>query len=153
MFIKNYGLLWQLGAVDWGIALGPAGSLLGILASDPNSAPVNFRNQIGFFALYNQENLPVYCGYTGLGRDHALFQRLQQKRNLLPDGLGRFSWFGVATLQPDGSLPERDEQITGLRNAFLEQIGTVIVHSARPLENIGVDIFRGAEKYEQATPE
>ncbi len=113
MFIKNYGLFWKRDAVWWGQQgnkINP-GNLLGVLGR--GQARINFREQIGFYALYdiadnrnicdprdffnNPPAYPnrnthyghrdklIYCGYSGSGEIQRLLKRLSQQRKIQDD--------------------------------------------------------------------
>ena len=109
MFIKNYGLFWKRDDVWWGKRGNKQkGEFKGKKNNTENSRIVDFKNQIGFYVLYNIEDnrsildvrdvhhavnnrdsydTPyngndrlVYCGYSGKkeAQERALFHRIKQ---------------------------------------------------------------------------
>ncbi|MCA8833805.1 MAG: hypothetical protein K8953_01860 [Proteobacteria bacterium] len=181
-FIKNYGLFWKRNVVDWGnTGPGNAGGFWGMSKDGTELVEKNFREQIGFYALYdirdnrdihdvrdirndpaardacnnpydNGDKL-IYCGNSGSGGDHALFNRIAQQRGCLPDdSWNQFSWFGIANLEPDGSLPQREPTIGGERSNFLYQMEAVMIAISRPTHNREAGIFDNAKQYLQTPP-
>lgn len=72
--IRAYGLHWSSNKVHWGRrGAGNAGRLLGYEANRNN--PVDFRNQKGIYALYDDCDL-VYVGQVGTG-NIGLLERLR----------------------------------------------------------------------------
>jgi hypothetical protein len=59
MLIRSVGLFWQEEAVFWG-AGSKAGSLLGVPSNNTTAKPIDFRKQIGIYALYADYDL-VAC--------------------------------------------------------------------------------------------
>ncbi len=116
MFIKNYGLFWKRDAVWWGQQGNTTnpGNLFGVLEHGQDA--INFREQIGFYALYdihdnrdicdprdffnNPTACPdpnthyghrdklIYCGYSGSGKIQRLLKRLSQQRKIQDDKIG-----------------------------------------------------------------
>ena len=144
MFIKNYGLFWQCDDVDWGEARVRAGALLGKLPNEENR--VDFRQQIGFINLYNQNQDLVYCGHSGWRDEHAIIQRLQQLRGDFV--WTQFCWFGLRGVSDTHVLNPIALNLEESRETFLKQIGAIMIQLANPLENDPPN-FRGAVEYEQ----
>lgn len=94
--IKNYGLHWERGLVDFG---GPGHGKKGSLKGAKRGAKkriVDFREQIGVYVLYDENLKPVYVGQAGGGKNDRLFNRLKQhRRDHLRSRWTHFSWFGM----------------------------------------------------------
>ncbi len=145
MFIENYGLFWQCADVDWGEGPVRAGALLGKLQNEENV--VDFRQQIGFIHLYNQNQELVYCGYSGLTDNHAIIQRLQQLR--AAHAWTHFCWFGLRSVNDTHALNPLSPILEESRESFLEQMGVIMIQLANPPANSEPIDFGGAVKYEQ----
>lgn len=94
--IWNYGLHWHVDRVWWGSpSRGDAGLLYGATNRNaPEGQVVDFREQIGIYALYADYEL-VYVGQAGTGGTR-LFNRLNAHRSdHLSERWDRFSWFGA----------------------------------------------------------
>ncbi|AXA37024.1 hypothetical protein BRCON_2247 [Candidatus Sumerlaea chitinivorans] len=103
--IANMGLYWDRERVFWGKqARGAKGELLGRRASGKRKGTVNFWDQVGIYALYENYKL-VYVGQAGLSDKSCIGKRLRQHLN--DDLAGRwnkFSWFGLFPVGPDNKL-------------------------------------------------
>ena len=84
--IKNYGLRWRRDRIAWG-AGSRRGHLSGVLVGSKRSDPVDFREQIGIYILYEAGFLPVYVGQSGNG-NARLYSRLKSHQ----DGRLRDRW-------------------------------------------------------------
>ena len=106
--IWNYGLHWHVDRVWWGRP-GDRGVLCGATsrnASEENS--VDFREQIGIYALYADYDL-VYVGQAGTEGYATLFSRLRAHRSdHLSERWNRFSWFGVLYVNENNELEDPD---------------------------------------------
>jgi hypothetical protein len=106
--IRNVGLLWRRDKVDWSGTPGPNGraKLEGYLRGSPEFV-VDFRSQIGIYLLVDDrfdDRKVVYVGEAGLGKS-SLYARLKtHTRNHLAARWTRFSWFGLRTVNDDGTL-------------------------------------------------
>lgn len=134
MLVENIGSYWREDHVFWG-AGSQAGSLLGVDAANVTAAPVDFREQIGLYALYADYKL-VYVGQVGSG-NQKLFDRLKQHRkDDLAGRWDRFSWFGTRPLTPKGDrLRVERNQFHPTLDAVLNQIEGVLIHVAEPPYN------------------
>jgi hypothetical protein len=91
--IKNFGHFWSREKVFWGRPR-TEGHLKGLLRGSKKSE-VNFREQIGIYALFDSDREIVYIGEAGIG-NKRLFDRLKDHRtNHLRDRWVYFSWFGL----------------------------------------------------------
>lgn len=94
MFIKNYGLFWNVDEVDWCPGKGSKGAfrLLGRQGQNRTKLRLaDFRHQQGIYILYGDYG-PYY---TGLTTKQGLGKRL--KDHIFDEHAGnwnRFSWFG-----------------------------------------------------------
>src|SRR5262245_27903413 len=104
MLIKNYGHLWERKFINLGDQ-----KLKGHLRGYNGNISVDFREQIGVYALYDRNIVPVYVGQAG-SRSANLFNRLKQHDNdHLRSRWELFSWFGFRSVTPKGKLSARNE--------------------------------------------
>ena len=100
--IRSYGLHWRVDNVFWGRPKN-SGTLLGAASKSKKARAVDFRPQIGIYALYADYEL-VYVGQTGAG-DDRLFERFKaHKADHLSERWNRFSWFGTQWVTTTGNL-------------------------------------------------
>ncbi len=162
MSIKNYGLLWECRNVYWGNPVrGDDGKLLGKISDGVRPRIVNFREQIGLYGLYDNDNQLVYFGYSGVGGIQRLLKRLQQQRTSnrrLFRNWHKFSWFGMkAVANPnevamvDGyrGLLNMDATTPLDRVTFLHHVEAIGIAIADPPLNIRRGVLNKAQKYLQ----
>ncbi len=132
--IRSYGLLWDRKKVQW---KGREAGLPGRIRV--KTGPVDFRHQVGIYALYDEEFRLLYVGQAGSGRK-TLFDRLKlhcnprrRKDGGIPGLAGRwryFSWFGLR----------------GVRTTYNELAGptkgrqTTEAHALNALEAVAIEI-------------
>lgn len=118
--IWNYGLHWHVDRVWWGNP-GDAGRLSGATNRNaPEGQVVDFREQIGIYALYADYEL-VYVGQAGTGGTR-LFNRLNAHRSdHLSERWDRFSWFGALCVDDQYQLSNFDSvsEYTGCEDAHI----------------------------------
>ena len=133
MLIRSIGLFWKRDDVYWNSA--PAnGRLLGVPKNGKLSDPVNFRDQIGVYALYAGYDM-VYVGSTGSDKS-SLYRRLKtHTRNDLSDRWDRFSWFGTRWVTKAGQLAELTQKVHPSTLEAIEHIEAVLIHAAEPRLN------------------
>ncbi len=160
MSIKNYGLLWECRNVYWGNPIpGDDGKLLGKITDGVRPITVDFREQIGLYGLYNNDQL-VYFGYSGVGGIQRLLKRLQQQRNSnrLSGNWDKFSWFGmkavarprdVAKIDGHRGLLNIDETAPLDRVTFLHHVEAIGIAIADPPLNIRRGVLNKAQEYLQ----
>ncbi len=146
-YIKNYGLFWQRKHVTWGNQ-GSAGSLFGKKKGSKKSNPINFREQIGFYALYDDKHELIYFGQVG---KQTLFARLRQHtKGSISNRWVQFSWFGTRLVKKtDNNLSLPSASAQGNYADFLNQVEAIIIETARPKENRQGGKFKGADEYLQ----
>jgi hypothetical protein len=133
MLVRSVGLFWREDCVFWG-AGSNAGTLLGVPFRATTTEPIDFRGQIGIYALYADYDL-VYVGQAGSG-DQTMFTRLKQHRkNDLAGRWNRFSWFGVLRVLATGRLSSRTEALHPGLSDVLNHIEAILIHSAEPPMN------------------
>lgn len=121
--IWNYGLHWHVDRVWWGSpSPGDAGILYGAKNRNaPQEHVVDFREQIGIYALYADYEL-VYVGQAGTGGTR-LFNRLNAHRSdHLSERWDRFSWFGALDVDNQYQLSNFDSvsEYTGCEDAGIQ---------------------------------
>ncbi len=139
MLVRSMGLFWREDFVYWG-AGSQAGALLGVPFNETTSAPIDFRDQIGIYALYADYHL-VYVGQAGAG-DQTLFSRLKQHRkNDLSGRWNRFSWFGVLRVLNSGNLSSKTDALHPDLPDVLNHIEAILIHAAEPPMNSQGGLF------------
>jgi len=154
--IKNFGLRWRRDHIVWGAGYN-AGHLSGIPVGAKSSMPVNFREQIGIYILYEDGFVPVYIGQAGSG-NARLFSRLKQHRDgRLRDRWSYFSWFGFREIDRKGNLMlrQKPEARVGLRySSALDEIEGVLIQALEPrLNKQGAKWQKTAVEFIQARPD
>lgn len=151
--IKNYGLRWRRDKVEWG-AGSRRGVLLGQRVGSKRSDPVDFREQIGLYILYESGFAPVYVGQAGLG-NARLFSRLKEQSNgRLRDRWQYFSWFGFRDVDRNGNLLLRQKpqaRVSLSYTAALDEIEGILIQALEPrLNRQGARWRETADEYVQA---
>ena len=120
IMFRSYGLFWRADRVFWGAGKGSAkGQLLGQEVGSKDKDPVDFRDQIGIYALHDNFEL-VYIGQVGAKQEKdkkgaTLLTRLRAHRvDRLSERWDRFSWFGLRDV-----VKSSDKELTDLRKANL----------------------------------
>lgn len=99
---KNFGFLWDRELVNWGKG-GKKGDLIGV-SQKKQAEKVDFRKQIGVYALYDKNEQIVYVGKAGNG-NADLFKRLKQHRkDYLWNRWKYFSWVGFYSVSDTTDL-------------------------------------------------
>jgi len=150
MLIKNYGLFWRLDRTFFGRPR-VAGHLKGIEARNITSNPVDFREQQGVYVLYDASFKIVYVGQAGANDQQRLFDRLKQHtRDQLAERWSRYSWFGVRSVNNDGSLRVEAAAAHPAIGGVLNHIEAILIASAEPSHNRqGGRFGEGVEQYLQ----
>jgi hypothetical protein len=133
LLVRSVGLFWREDAVYWG-AGSNAGTLWGVPYHNTTAEPIDFRAQIGIYALYADYQL-VYVGQAGVGKQ-TLFSRLKQHRkNDLAERWNRFSWFGVLRVLESGKLSSKTDALHPGLSDVLNHIEAILIHAAEPPMN------------------
>lgn len=153
--IKNYGLRWRRDHIAWG-AGSRGGHLSGIPVGEKRSTPVNFREQIGIYILYEDGFTPIYIGQAGSG-NARLFDRLKSHRDgRLRDRWSYFSWFGFREVDRNGDLMIRqkpDARVGLSYSSALDEIEGVLIQALEPrLNKQGARWQKTAKEYIQSRP-
>ncbi len=163
-YIKNYGLLWKRDEVRWGGRKTDRG-LFG-KKTDSESLPINFSEQVGFYALYDEFFNLIYFGQVGANnkkgeedKHRTLYKRLNEHRKYsLADRWFYFSWFGIKRVIKDDDKtttnkfklsPDATSNPQGGLDKFLNQIEAIVLEVAEPSRNKQSGAFSGAKKYFQ----
>lgn len=150
MLFKNYGLFWHVDRVKWGKpGKGRAGTLSGYRTG--REGEVDFREQRGVYALYDENFSMLYVGQAGYG-NQRLYDRLYQHcYDALGERWSRFSWFGIDPVRgPAGkkSLREQDPEVTDV-GAILDHLEAILIASVEPALNRQGGKFGKAAQYYQ----
>lgn len=133
MLIQSIGLFWKEDYVYWGAGSNP-GALYGVPMNATTSEAIDFRNQIGIYALYADYQL-IYAGQAGVGKQ-TLFTRLKDHRkDDLSGRWNRFSWFGVHRVLKSGDLSCKKNAFHPKLNHVLNHIEAILIHTAEPSMN------------------
>ena len=137
MLIHNYGLFWRRRDVFWGKqGAGNEGRLWGRRAKALTEKPVDFSEQRGVYALYDDAFHLVYIGQAGANDSQRLLSRLRQHtRDALADRWMRFSWFGVNWVKSTGKLAADASGATPKVAEILNHIEAILISAAEPAHN------------------
>lgn len=132
--IRSYGLLWDRYEVQWNERKAKLPGRIRVKKGE-----VDFRGQVGIYALYDQEFRLLYVGQAGSG-DKTLFDRLKmhcsprRRRDGgipgLADRWRYFSWFGLR------GVKKTDNELT--KGAETRQ--TTEAHILNALEAVAIEI-------------
>ena len=132
MLIRNYGLFWKRENVHWGYG----GHLQGVTARGSSNNLVDFREQQGVYILYDNSFRLVYVGQAGGGESQRLFVRLKQHRNdHLADRWQLFSWYGINTVNLNGTLRVEKMAAHVDIGTVLNHIEAILIYAAEPPHN------------------
>lgn len=135
MLIRNYGLFWNREDVHWGWQKNP-GHLQGVLVGAATTKPVDFREQVGVYALYDNNFNLIYFGQAGKGNGHKLFNRLKDHRNdRVADRWTKFSWFGTKFVKKDNNLSSDKASFQGNTSDALDHLEAVVLAVSEPPHN------------------
>ena len=146
VMFRSYGLLWREDRVFWGWPK-VKGHLMGrevseVTGKPTGKDPVDFRYQIGIYALYYDFEL-VYIGQVGANTDDSrgksLFDRLKDHRDgRHSERWDRFSWFGVQNVTNSKELTVfRKGALSGVtRGQFLDLFEAVVIALSEPKLNL-----------------
>lgn len=135
--IRNYGLFWRKDQIDWSARR--HGELLGLGQKNKKKGRVNFADQRGIYALYDDTFRLVYVGQAG-GRERRLFARLRSHaHSVLSERWTRFSWFGICPVEwrngSVGGLTDVDDQITTDKVNVINHLEAILIMAAEPVTN------------------
>ena len=150
MLFHNYGLFWQVGRVKWGKpGKGHSGTLSGFRTL--KEGEVDFREQRGVYALYDDNFKMLYVGQAGYG-NQRLYQRLHQHRfDALGERWSKFSWFGVDPVKGRAGKKEivETEPSPPAVSAVLNHLEALLIAAAEPVLNRQGGKFGDAEQFYQ----
>ncbi len=169
LFIKNYGLFWKLDDIVVKKSNG-LGQLIGKKKHNQNYK-VNFSDQTGFYALYDDGFNLVYFGQVGKQKKtkRTLHIRLKEHhKGHLSGRWSRFSWFGIKSVNEsikdkngfytlDKNEPinknepiDKDESnSTDERSNFLNQVEAIVIAVSEPPNNRQGGSFLKAQQFFQ----
>lgn len=140
--LRAFGMFWQRDLVVWG----GKQKLLG--RQGVGASEVNFWDQVGVYLLHDRDRII----YVGRATDN-MFTRLRAHTT---DRLGgrwdRFSWFGLRSVQEDGSLSE--PAVAWTHMVVIETLEALLIESLEPpLNRKRGDNFSAAEYLQVTDPE
>ena len=147
--IKNYGFLWDRNHIYRG-----AGSNAGHLkGTAPGQTKADFREQIGVYVLYDQNQKIVYVGQAGNG-NATLFTRLKNHMDgRLWNRWQYFSWVGFKDVNKNGDLSAQqsvEAGVSGFKYAdALNEIEGILIEIIEPKLNKQAGRLKGAREYHQ----
>ena len=138
MLIRNYGLFWRRNLIFWGAGRKP-GHFKGVPSTAMKSDPIDFRQQTGVYALYDEALNLVYVGQAGV-RNSNLFSRIKQHRSdRLAERWDRVSWFGTrkvnSTGNNKGKLAPKGERKNVPMSDVLNHIEAILIEVTEPPNN------------------
>ncbi len=142
--IRNYGLYWRKEEVDWSAR--KHGELVGVGVRKIKSGKVDFAQQRGIYALYDDTFRLIYVGQAG-GKERRLFPRLRKHaHSILAERWTRFSWFGICEVDWNDDedfhgLTEVDDTIKTDRVNVLNHLEAILIMAAEPVKNLKGGIF------------
>jgi hypothetical protein len=153
MLIKNYGHLWERKFINWGRP-GVKGHLCGYESA--RSQLVDFRSQIGIYALFDANRTATYVGQAGEGKAN-LFDRLKiHETDHLWNRWDYFSWFGIRRVNGNRTLSKHDHvnktfKTTGA--TLLNQLEGALITVLEPSKNKRGANWEDVEEYFQEIDE
>jgi hypothetical protein len=150
--IRSVGLFWERDNVLWGAGK-QRGALWGVPERNRRRDPIDFRDQIGLYALYSDYDL-VYVGQAGSGKQ-TLFTRLKKHgKGIYAGRWNRFSWFGMLWVKKHGSLSSPTGAFHTTRSAALNFLEAIVIEMAEPpLNNQSGRLGDGAVFFRQVRDE
>jgi hypothetical protein len=165
--IRTYGHFWSRELIDWGWQ-NKKGTLPAATKPGSDNWEVDFREQVGIYALFNDTREVVYIGQTGY-KGQKLFARLKQhSRGQLRDRWTNFSWFGFLVPDKEGKLVQPDvpksksddnsseanleHAVKGSVRDALNEIEAVLIQIVEPRLNKQGPSWSGAKEYFQFDP-
>ena len=157
--IKNFGFLWERKYVNRGRGgAGNAGSLDGF-RNGAKSKLIDFQDQIGVYALYDETRTIIYVGQAGNG-NATLFTRLKQnmKGSNLWNRWAYFSWVGFKDVnKKSGTLSRRQSEsarVGGFKYGdALNEIEGILIELLEPKLNKQGGKLKNAVEYFQNIPD
>jgi hypothetical protein len=156
--IKNFGFLWERQYINRGAGgKGKAGSLYGF-RHGAKKRLVDFREQIGVYALYDENRTIIYIGQAGNGNAN-LFERLKQhmKGSNLWNRWTYFSWVGFKDVNANGTLSSKQSVSAGVGGFrygdALNEIEGVLIELIEPKLNKQGGKLKHAREYFQDIPD
>lgn len=160
---RSYGLFWRADRVSYGSGRGSAkGQLLGCEVGSKDKAPIDFRDQIGIYALHDNFEL-VYIGQVGAKKEvdkpgTTLLTRLRAHRvGRLSERWDRFSWFGLRDVvkSSDKELTDpRKANLSVTRGQILNLFEAVVIALSEPrLNRQSGNLSKSTQYFQYRAPE
>ena len=156
--IKNFGFLWERKYIKRGSGgAGNAGCIDGFRDGDKNTL-IDFSDQIGVYALYDENRSIIYVGQAGNGKA-TLFARLKQhmKGSNLWNRWMYFSWVGFRNVLESGHLRKTQSvnaRISGFKYGdALNEIEGILIELLEPKLNKQGGKLKKAIEYFQNIPD
>ncbi|MER8911436.1 GIY-YIG nuclease family protein [Mesorhizobium sp. M0854] len=142
--IRNYGLFWRKQEVDW--KQRRHGRLIGLGERRKSSGRIDFSQQRGIYALYDDTFRLIYVGQAG-GKNRRLYPRLRKHaHSVLSERWTRFSWFGICDVDWDATadvrgLREVPDEIRTDRVNVLNHLEAILIMAGEPIKNLKGGLF------------
>ena len=162
--IRTYGHFWSRELIDWG-RQNKKGTLLAARKPGAKKPTTDFREQIGIYALFDENREIVYIGQTGSGSKRLWSRLRDHNRGQLRDRWTNFSWFGFLSVS-DNSLGLREipnaveienysglkEEVAGSFGDALNEIEAVLIQLVEPRLNKRGPNWKDSVEYFQFDP-
>jgi len=149
--IMNMGLFWKRSDVLWGSqGRGLKLELLGVPAKGKRSDPINFCQQAGIYALYDESYRLIYVGQAIDGDQSCLGFRLNMHRyNHLAGRWQLFSWFGLKSVNQNRTLRSVSQRKLTTAS-MLDALEGICIEISEPSQNQrGGDFGKSCHQYLQ----
>ena len=122
--VTSFGMYWQRDFVDWK----SSPNILGM--QQIGAEPVNFREQLGIYLLYDGREVI----YVGRATDRPLGQRLyEHTADRLSTRWDRFSWFGLLPVSDKGTLGKQPGNYLGPK--VIPALEAILIEALEPRQN------------------
>lgn len=142
--IRNYGLFWRKEEIDWKQLTN--GRLIGLGDRKKTAGYVDFSQQRGICALYDDTFRLIYVGQAG-SKGRRLYSRLRKHaHSVLSERRTRFSWFGICDVEWEAAVDVRGlrdvpDEIRTDRVNVLNHLKAILIMAGEPIKNLKGGIF------------
>ena len=120
-------MYWKRDRVIWTSSISP--NLFG--KQQEATTQVNFRNQIGIYILYDNNGIV----YIGRASEQTISKRLKDHtEDRLEGRWDRFSWFGIYSVNEDGTLNSPVNNLIDIENLIIT-FESLLIEVIEPRQN------------------